>query len=140
MLPGDRSKKIQDPSVHRTQQLIGSLDTTSSLGHRSKEPTQCIIGTQDFSEDFGNNKFRKWLTSDFSHTGRVHKIDRRNLQDSHSAILLQEHNFRRMDERVNGNASAEGVDLRRGNNIFVTLRTDQLSFVCAVEERGFHLR
>jgi len=55
---------------------------TLSLGHRSKGPAQCIIGTQDFSKDFGNNKFRKCLTSDFSHTGRVHKIDRRNLPDA----------------------------------------------------------
>nr|XP_036678448.1 uncharacterized protein LOC108005993 isoform X7 [Drosophila suzukii] len=121
-------------------QFIGSLGTTLSLGHRSKGPTQCIIGTQDFSKDFGNNIFRKWLTSDFSLTGRVHKIDRRNLPDSHSAILLQVHNFRWMNERINGNASYGGVELRQGNNIFVTLRTDQLSFLRAVEERGFHLR
>jgi len=66
MLPGDRSRKVKDPSVHGTQQLIGSPGTTLSLGHRSKGPTQCIIGTQDFSKDFGNNKFRKWLTSDCS--------------------------------------------------------------------------
>jgi len=140
MLPGDRSRKIEDSSVYGTQQLIGSIGTNRSLGQRSKGPTQCIIGTQDFSKDFGTNKFRKWLTSDFSHTGRVHKIDRRNLPDSHSAILLQEHNFQRMNERINGNASDGGVELRQGKNIFVTLRTDQLSFVRAVEERGFHLR
>jgi len=104
-----------------TQQLIGSLGATLSLGHRSKGPTQCIIETQDFSKDFGNNKFRKCLTSDFSHTGRVHKIDRRNLPDRHSAMLLQEHSFRRMNERINGNASDGEVELRQGNNIFVTL-------------------
>jgi len=122
MLPGDRLRKIENPNVHGTQQLIGSLGTALSLGHNG--PTQCTIGTQDFSEDFGNNKFRKWLTSDFSHTDRVHKIGRRNLQDSHSAILLQEHNFRRMHDRINGS------ELRRGKNIFVR----------AVEKRGFHLR
>jgi len=105
MLPGDRSRKIEDSSVYGTQQLIGSLGTTLSLGHRSKAATQCIIETQDFSKDFGNNKFRKWLTSDFSHTGRVHKIDRWNLPDSQSGLLLQKHNFRRMNERINGNAS-----------------------------------
>jgi len=129
MLRGDRSRKIEDSSVYGTQKLIESLGTTLSLGHRTKGPTQCIIGTQDFSKDFGNNEF--------SHTGRIHKIDRRNLSDSHSEIFLQEHNFRRMNERINGNASDGEVELRQGNNIFVTLRTDQLS---AVEERGFHPR
>jgi len=73
-------------------------------------------------------------------TYRSSSQNRQAKSSSHSAILLQEHNFRRMNERINGNASDGGVELRQGNNIFVTLRTDQLSFVSAVEERGFHLR
>jgi len=57
-------RKIEDPSVHGSQQLIGSQGTTLSLGHRTKGPTQCTIGTQDFSENFGDKKFRKRLTSE----------------------------------------------------------------------------
>jgi len=64
----------------------------------------------------------------------------RSSSQNRNYILLQEQNFRRMNKRINGNASDGGVELRQGNNVFVTLRTVQLSFVCAVEERGFHLR
>jgi len=46
------------------------------------------------------------------------------IRQAESSILLQEHNFRRMNERINGNASDGGVELRQGNNIFLTLRTD----------------
>jgi len=42
-----------------------------------------------------------------------------------------------MNERTNGNASDGGVELRQGKNVFVTLRTDQLSFVRRIISLGY---
>jgi len=50
----------------------------------------------------------------------THRSSSQNRQAESSrcfAIMLQEHNFRRMNERINGNASDGGVKLRQGNNL-----------------------
>jgi len=100
--------RLRDAAAHRI-----TRDNPITRAQEQRTDTVHIRNTR-LQQRFREQQIQEWLTSDFSHTGRVHKIDRRNLQDSHSAILLQEHNFRRMNERTNGTPATEESSYGKG--------------------------